>query len=882
VKVSLKFQYNNFNLKLWHLFMFVKGNNSFPEKPIKLCLHISHIGFFLCLFLSLFTASLYAKQLNNVINIESVNFYEETLSIELADSVQEFHDFSGNLSLEEVIHKNQFHTIEPGRIKNYQENDVYWYRFGIKNISDNPRDIILKTKNRNIVDSGFYQLDAEHLRAYQKNNDLLDGVVVDYIAFGDKYSLDERPIRSRQYALLFRIPENSEHHFYLRWKDKGQAVFEMEVVDVPRYFREQMFLQGYSFLILGFAIGVLIYNFNIFLRTREKLYLDYCIYIVFFIVFLENINGSIIYIWPSFLPLDLTATFVWSSAFLVMFSASRFTSQILLLDERDSEKALWFKALQFFSLLFAFASFFISYQAIEYSTYILSVAVVVLCVTCAFQIDWRYNDQAAKIYLYSFFPIAICIVLVVGIYVFELIAFPFMNEVLRVAFILNLVILSTGLANQIRNMQEKQRNYEVMLIAAKASEHAKSEFFGKMSHEIRTPLNGVIGMAQLLEGTHKDETQKKYIDILIASSKSLMHLVNNIIDFSKVDAGKMKVEEREFDLQEMVLEVEKVFMMRILESGIPLVIEIENRLPKRHLGDVNRIRQILINLLANAYKFTNEGFIKLKITSLPSDIRFLNKNALRFEVIDTGIGIPPEQVESIFEDFTQIYSANQRKFAGAGLGLAICRELSVLLKGEISLTSQQGRGSTFRLDIPLLPVIKETLNEADNLFVVEKNKTLSSKSMLLIDSCKECRDILVEISGQWGMKTGAVASLEEGLANARRSSDVNVPIDLVVVDYHCLELQEGGNHFINALARHGSTKNATILVLVSQANIANQFTFSSNQKLFIIQRQALIRRFDEPFMAAINGDMNYFKNNRPLLQDNLDELLGSELGSKLT
>jgi two-component system sensor histidine kinase/response regulator len=431
-------------------------------------------------------------------------------------------------------------------------------------------------------------------------------------------------------------------------------------------------------------------------------------------------------------------------------------------------------------------------------------------------------------------------------------------------------------------MQEKQRNYEVMLIASKASEYAKSEFFGKMSHEIRTPLNGVIGMAQLLEGTHKDETQKKYIDILIASSKSLMHLVNNIIDFSKVDAGKMKVEEREFDLQEMVLEVEKVFMMRILESGIPLVIEIENRLPKRHLGDVNRIRQILINLLANAYKFTNEGFIKLKITSLPSDIRFLNKNALRFEVIDTGIGIPPEQVESIFEDFTQIYSANQRKFAGAGLGLAICRELSVLLKGEISLTSQQGHGSTFRLDIPLLPVIKETLNEADNLFVIEKNKILTSKSMLLIDSCKECRDILVEISGQWGMKTGAVASLEEGLANARRSSDVNVPIDLVVVDYHCLEVQEGGNHFISALARHGATKNATVLVLVSQANIADQFTFSSNQKVFIIQRQALIRRFDEPFMAAINGDINYFKNNRPLLQSNLDELLGSELGSKLT
>lgn len=861
--------------------MRVKENIIFSKKLIKQCLRTCHMSFFVCMLLGFVSANLQAKQKTNVSDIESVHFLEETVSIELANSVQEFLDVSGHLSLQEVIQKNQFHTIEKGRVKNYQENDVYWYRFGIKNVSDNPRDIILKTKNRNIVDAGLYQLDAEHLRAYQKNNDLLDGVVADYKTFGDKYSLDERPIRARKYALIFRVPANTEHHFYLRWQDKGQAIFEMEVVDVGQYFSEQMFLQGYLFLILGFALGVLIYNFSIFWRTQEQLYLSYCIYIVCFIFFLENQGGSIAFIWPNLITLNLTATFVWSSAFLVMFSASRFTSQILLLAERDPEKASWFKALQFFSLLFAFASFFIPYQAVEFSAYILSVAVVVLCVGCAFQIVRRYNDQAAKIYLYSFLPIAICIVLVVCIYAFELIAFPFMDEVLRIAFSLNLVVLSTALANHISTMQEKQRAYEGMLIAAKASEHAKSEFFGKMSHEIRTPLNGVIGMAQLLEGTHANETQKKYIDILITSSKSLMHLVNNIIDFSKIDAGKMKVEEREFNLQEMLLEVEKVFMMRILESGIPLVFELENRLPKRYFGDINRIRQILINLLANAYKFTNEGIIKIKITSMSSDLRWPNQHALRFEVIDTGIGIPPAQVDSIFEDFTQIYSANQRKYAGAGLGLAICRELSALLKGEITLTSQLGKGSTFCLDIPLSPILKEELSETEKFFVIEKNKILASKTLLLIDSCKECRDILVDISGQWGMKTGAVARLEEGLANARRSSEVNVPIDLVVVDYHCLEAQEGGNHFINALARHSATKNATILVLVSQASIAAQFAFSSNQQLFIIQRQALIRRFAEPFVAAINGDENYFKNNRPLLAENLDALLEDNFGSKL-
>lgn len=820
------------------------------------------------------------NQAQDIKSIHSFDFTEDTHAIELADSVQEFIDPQGVLTLQEVIQKNQFHSIEKGRVRNYQASDSYWYRFGIKNPSDKSRDLYLKTKNRNIVAAGLYQLDAKYLKAYQSNVDLIDSVEVEYQPFGDAYPFQERSVRSRKYVVRFEVPAHAEHYFYLKWQDKGQAIFEMEVVDRDQFFSEQMLSQGYLFLIIGFALGVLIYNLTIFWRTREQLYLSYSIYIVCFLFFLENQNGSIAFIWPRSFDTDLTSLSVWASAFLVMFSACRFTSQILQLQERDSERAYWFKIVQILSLLFAAACFYIPYQAIEYATYIVSLTVVVLCVGSAFQIVKRYNDQAAKIYLYSFLPIAVCILLVMAIYALELVAFPFMDELLRIAFGLNLVILSTALANHIDAMQEKQRAYEAMLVAAKASEHAKSEFFGKMSHEIRTPLNGVIGMTQLLEGTHVDEMQKKYIDILKASSSALMHLVNNIVDFSQVDAGKMKVDEREFNLQEMLLDIEKVFMMRVLESRVPLIFEIEDWLPKNYFGDMNRIRQILINLLGNAYKFTSKGIIKVKVSSLKDDPRWLNKNALRFEVIDTGIGIPAEQVESIFEDFTQVYSAGERKYGGAGLGLAICRELSTLLKGEIKLHSHLGSGSTFQLDIPLELVKKDDLNKKDIFFVIEKNKTLSSRSVLLIDDCTACREILTDISTRWGMKTGAVSTLEAGLANARRSSDVSVPIDLVIVDYNCLIEQEGGNHFINALSRHGATKNAIILILVSQASIAAQFSFLVNKKVFIIQRKALVRQLEDAFVAAINGDENYFKNNRPLLKENLDELLEINLGSQ--
>lgn len=840
-------------------------------------LKYTFFSFRLPLVLPFFVAALLICGDLHALGIIHVN--DDTEVVKLAPATELLVEHKGQMILQEVVQRKDFQPVEGGRIHNFDPTDTYWYRFAIKNTEDKPIDLVLKTLNKNVVDAHFYQLDSRYLLNDRPNESDIDSVVFDFMAFGDLQPFAERPIRSRDYALTFKIPAHEEHHFYLRWRDKGSATFEMEVVNVQTFFGQQMSMQAYFFLILGFALGVLIYNLTIFWRTGDQLYLSYVIYIMAFIAYLETESGSVAAIWPNVIPLELRAVFLWSVTFLVIFAAARFTSHMLLLQERDPEKAALFRLLQITALLFSVACFVLPYSIVEYSIFLLTFAGIGLSGITVAQIYRRYHDNTAKIYMYSFAPIAVVAVLMISVYGLELFSFPYMGEMLRVAFCINLVILSSALANQIRVMTEKQRTYEGMLLAAKASEIAKSEFFGKMSHEIRTPLNGVIGMSQLLDESELTDKQKNYVEVLSASSRSLMHLVNNIVDFSQVDAGKMQLDERHFDLMEMLLDIEKVLMMKTLESQVPLLFEVHADVPRYLFGDVDRIRQVLINLLGNAYKFTSVGFVKVKIFLVPSAESPRNRKTFRIEVVDTGIGIPAGQVERIFEDFTQVYSSNARKYDGAGLGLAICRELSRLLKGQILLVSQLGKGSTFTLEIPLKLSDPKKSGEAqlfpeqEQNFTVSKHSTLASRSMLLIDACEAGRELLEGVGSEWGMKVGAVCNLDDGLATARRSSEVDVLIDLVVVDYRCIEDQDNGHHFIKALSRHSATSQSTILVLVSKSMLSKRLSFDDDKRVFLLQRRALPLSYESAFIAAFNQDYTYFENNKPLISESAEELL---------
>ena len=363
-----------------------------------------------------------------------------------------------------------------------------------------------------------------------------------------------------------------------------------------------------------------------------------------------------------------------------------------------------------------------------------------------------------------------------------------------------------------KEIYEKKLTEEALIKArddAEAAVKAKSEFLATMSHEIRTPMNGVLGMAELLINTELTSKQKRFAETIHKSGSTLLTIINDILDFSKIEAGKLELHKTAFDLRLLIEELGVMFANQAHQKGVELTCIYPADGHSMFQGDAERIRQILVNLIGNALKFTEKGEILIKVEL------FEKKEGMylvRFRIRDTGIGIEPSVQEKIFDSFSQADGSTTRKFGGTGLGLTICKKLTELMGGKIGIKSLPGKGSTFWFAIPMK---KEMAVKRS--FSLSGASNFKNHRVLVADNNKTNRELLEQQFTNWGMDYYSVDNGKSALRAIREASQQGNPFSLAVLENQLKGID--GITLARKIKSHAETSDTRIIMLSSVGNM---------------------------------------------------------------
>jgi hypothetical protein len=600
--------------------------------------------------------------------------------INLAPHVSYFCDPDTSLTVDQVRDRD-FAPVEQDHIGFGYRLDACWFHFSaINQDADDLRAFVL-------VDYGlldevdFYTFAGDQAVSWE---------------LGESRPFAARPVHIRSFAIPVTLEPGVSTDFFLRVRTDSSMTVPLTLSGNNAFIEHHVNNDWLLGLFYGISIGLLCYHLVLWVRARERIYRFYVLHIAGAVGYLACLQGITLRLWPVSLPFPDDLPYLLG--YMSMFAATEFARDFLgTRSARVLDIILRLGGL----LLIAGAAAQvilpagIGVRAMGAVAAFNIVALVLVGVVC-----WMRGLAQARIFVFAW-GVFLGMVGVLVLNTYGLIGrVPIILTLhgMHIGMVMQQVLLSFGLAVRLNDLKQAALQKEQEIIRAQGESAAKSEFLATMSHEIRTPMNAVLGLTELMKDTDLDNTQRRYMDTIAGAGTSLLDIINDILDYSKISAGKVELQARTFDLLRLLEETRDIFTANARRKGIHLFSELSDDLPRWVSGDPQRLKQVLINLIGNAVKFTDEGSVFLRASVMTRGAGVVR---VAFEVEDTGMGISHADQASLFESFKQGDGSMSRRHGGTGLGLAISRRLVELMQGDITVDSEEGRGSTFAFFVRL-------------------------------------------------------------------------------------------------------------------------------------------------------------------------------------